>query len=266
MDLRLLDLDHRAAGIGQLVIFLVEGVGDGEHAIRNALVVPVLQREGHDLRRHGAELDRPLGEPLRRFPHGGVLQIAAPDRAADDRHDPRFQIVVQDVAARKHDAAASGGRRLGMQRVEAAHVVRRIRGPALAADVVIEVRVAVGDDIEAGHLLIAQIAGHRVFVLLAESPADHRFEKMPGAEILRVPARPRQRAGNRRRQHDVLGATVHGERLPDFLREPRAGSRCGKLSKLCRHDDKRENSGAGCRPRSGARWARVGRSLALRYR
>ena len=52
MDLRLLDLDHRAAGVGELVVFLVERVGDREHAVRHALVVPVLHRERDDLRRH----------------------------------------------------------------------------------------------------------------------------------------------------------------------------------------------------------------------
>ena len=87
------------------------------------------------------------------------------------------------MAARKHDAAAPGRRRLGMQRVEPAHVVRRIGGPALAANVVVEAAVAVGDDVEAGKLLVAQIAGQRIFILLAEAAADHRLQKMTGAEI-----------------------------------------------------------------------------------
>ena len=51
------------------------------HALRDALVVLVLQREGDDLRRHRAELHRLLGEALRRLPHRGVLQVAAADRA-----------------------------------------------------------------------------------------------------------------------------------------------------------------------------------------
>ena len=209
MDLRLLDLDHRAAGVGELVVFLVESVGDGEHALGQALIVPVLQREGDDLRRHRAEFDRLGGEALRRLPHRGVLQIAAPERAGDDRHDARFEVVVQNVAARKHDAAAAGRRRRRVLRVEPAHVVRRIGGPTLAADVVVEAAVAVGDDVEAGQLLVAQVAGQRVLVLLAKAAAHHRFEKMTRAEILGVPARPRQRAGDRRRQCDVLGAPIH---------------------------------------------------------
>jgi hypothetical protein len=45
-----------------------------------------------------------------------------------------------------------------MQRIETAHVIRRIPGPALAADIVVEVRVAIGDDIESGDFLIALVA------------------------------------------------------------------------------------------------------------
>ena len=216
VDLRLLDLDHRAAGVGEVVIFLVERIGDGENAIRDALVVTILQREGDDLRRDAAELHRLLGEALRGLPHRGVLQVAAPERSGDHRHDARFQIIVQDVAARKPDAAAPGRRRHRMRDVEARHVVGRIGGPALAADVVIEAAVAVGDDVETGEFLVAQIAGQRVLVLLAKAPRHHRLEEMPRAEIFRVPARPRQRAGDGGRQHDVLGGAVHYNSSPKF--------------------------------------------------
>ena len=101
VNLRLLDLDHRAAGVGQLVVFLVEGVGEREHAVGQALVVLVLHREGDDLGRHRAPFHRLLGEALRRLPHLGVLQVAAADRPDHRRHHPRFQVVVQDVAARE---------------------------------------------------------------------------------------------------------------------------------------------------------------------
>ena len=98
-------------------------------------------------------------------------------------------------------------------------MVGRIGGPALAADVVVEAAVAVGDDVEAGQFLVAQIAGQRVLVLLAEAPRHHRLEEMPGAEIFRVPARPRQRAGDGGRQNDVLGGAVHGS-PPEVSCEP----------------------------------------------
>ena len=109
--------------------------------------------------------------------------------------------------------------------VEAAHVVGRIAGPALAADVVVEAAVAVGDDVEAGELLVAQIAGQRVLVLLAEAPRHHRLEEMPRAEIFGVPARPRQRAGDGGRQNDVLGGAIHESSSRDCFLRRRIGER-----------------------------------------
>jgi hypothetical protein len=47
VDLRFLDLNDWAAGIGKLMIFLVESLGDCEHAGGRALVVPVLHREAN---------------------------------------------------------------------------------------------------------------------------------------------------------------------------------------------------------------------------
>jgi hypothetical protein len=96
-----------------------------------------------------------------------------------------------------------------MRNVEARHVVRRIGGPALAADIVIEAAITIGENIEAAEFLIAQIAGQRVFILLAETAADHCLKKMTRTEIFGVPARPRQRAGDRCRQLDVLGGPIH---------------------------------------------------------
>jgi hypothetical protein len=217
VNLRLLDLDDRTARVGELVIFLVERVGDREHALRHALVMTILQGEGDDLGGNGAELDRPRGEALRRLPHRGVLQIAASDRPGDHRHHPRFKIIVQDMTARKPNAAAAGRRRHRMLRIEPAHMVRRIRRPALAADVVVEAAVAIGKDIQPRKFLIAQIARQCVFVLLAKTAAHHRLEKMARAEILHVPAWPRQRSGDGRRQSDIFGGPVHA-RLPRRFR------------------------------------------------
>ena len=74
--------------------------------------------------------------------------------------------------------------------------------------------VAVGDDIEAGYFLLVQIDRDRIDILLAELVVHHRVEKAARAKILRVPARPRQRAGDRGRQHDVFGGAKHGRHLP----------------------------------------------------
>src|SRR5262249_38011594 len=104
---------------------------------------------------------------------------------------------------------ATCGRRLRMRDVETAHVVRWICGPTLAADVVVETAIAIGENVEPGKLLVAQITGQRVFILLAKPAVHHCFKKMARAEIFRVPARSRQRTGNCRRQLDVFGGPIH---------------------------------------------------------
>ena len=95
------------------------------------------------------------------------------------RHHARFEIVVQDVAAAGNQIRPCPGsrRRARVVAVESAHVARRIAGPALAADVVVEAAVAVGEDVEAGDLLLAQVDRERVDVLLAVARIDHRVQE-----------------------------------------------------------------------------------------
>src|SRR6204780_30284 len=77
VDLRLFHLDHRAAGIGQLVQFGVERRGQRHGALDRVLVMRVGQAHRQQFGRDGAELDRLFGETLRPPPHRRVLQIAA---------------------------------------------------------------------------------------------------------------------------------------------------------------------------------------------
>jgi hypothetical protein len=105
VDLRLFHLDHRAAGIGELVQFLVERVGQRHGALDRVLVIDVGHGRGQEFGQDGAELDRLPGETLRGFPHRGVLQVAAADRAHHLRQHPRLERIVQDVAAREADGA-----------------------------------------------------------------------------------------------------------------------------------------------------------------
>ena len=96
---------------------------------------------------------------------------------------------MKDVAARKRDAAGADLGQLRVRGFEAFHVMGRIAGPALAADVLVEPAVAVGDDIETRDLLLAQINGERVDVLFPEAAGDHRIEKRLDAEVFGVPTR-----------------------------------------------------------------------------
>ena len=61
---------------------------------------------------------------------------------------------MENVTARKCQTAGADLRQLRMSVVKAGHVMRRIAGPALAADVLIEPAIAVGDDVESGDFLL----------------------------------------------------------------------------------------------------------------
>jgi len=68
VELWILDLDHRTAGIGQIMQFLIERIAERHDARRQILVVLVLHSISHELRSDSAELDRFRSETLRRFP------------------------------------------------------------------------------------------------------------------------------------------------------------------------------------------------------
>ena len=70
--------------------------------------------------------------------------------------------------------------------LDAGDALDRIEEPGLAADREIEAAVAVGDDIEAGGLLLGDDAGDGVEVLLAEQRiAQRRLERAAG-EVART--------------------------------------------------------------------------------
>src|SRR5207248_11666640 len=83
------------------------------------------------------------------------------------------------------------------------------REPVVSGHVGIEAAVAISDDVEPLALLVAHVHRNSVQVLLAIAPIDHRLAEVARAEILGVPARPRQRANDARRQDDVRGRGVH---------------------------------------------------------
>src|SRR6266568_3864596 len=138
VDLRFLHLDDRTTGVGEILQLLVERVADRHDARRYVPVVLVLDGESDELWSDRAELDRLFGQALRGFPQFRILHLAASNGSDDFRHDPRFQVIVQDVSARKGDAAGARACESRMDMIEARHVVRRIAGPALAPNVLIE--------------------------------------------------------------------------------------------------------------------------------
>jgi hypothetical protein len=100
-----------------------------------------------------------------------------------------------------------------MRRVEAVHVMRRVAGPALSADVLIEAAIPVGDDVQTGDFLLSQVDRQGIHVLLAEAADHHRVEKRLETEVFRIPARTGQRPCDRRRQHLACACVQHDEIL-----------------------------------------------------
>jgi hypothetical protein len=191
MDLRLLHLDHPAAGVGELVQLFIERIADREDRASQILVMQVAHRHGDELGRDGAELDRLRCLSLCGFPDGGVVQVAATDRPDEVGHHARLEHVVQDVAGLLRNPGLAAGA-VETRPAETAHSQRRIREPVVARHIGIEAAVAVGDDIEARDLLVAQVARDRVQVLLAVRALDHGLAEVAAAQILRIPGRTRQ--------------------------------------------------------------------------
>ena len=125
--------------------------------VGQVLVVFVLHGEGNQLRRDRAELDGLDRQPLSGFEELRELHFAAAHRTCQRRHHTRFQVIVQDVSARKRDTSRACFRELGVPRLESRHVVRWIARPALPAYILIEPAVAVGHDVQPRHLLIPEI-------------------------------------------------------------------------------------------------------------
>ena len=196
-------------GIRQVVQLLVEGIAQRHDPLRQPRVVLVLHRERHQLRRHRPELHRLGRQPLRRLEQLRILHLAAPDRPHQLRHHPRFQVVVQDVPARKRNAPRPHLRQLRMRRLEPAHVMRRITRPALPPDVLVEPAVPVRHDVQPRHLLLPQIHRQRVHILLPEPRRHHRVQERPRPQVFGIPAWPRQRPRDRRRQHLPGGGFQH---------------------------------------------------------
>ncbi len=209
VNLRLFHLNDLASGIGKIVQFFVEGVADGHDARRQVFVMAVLNGEGHQFGRDCAELHGLRSHALRGLEQLGILQLAPAHRSDDLGHHTRFEIIVKDVSSRKCDAARAGARELWNVAIESRHMVGRIAGPALTADILVEPAIPVGHDIQTRQFLFFHVHGQSVRVLLTKARVYHRFQKGPVTEIFGVPAGSRKRSGNRGREHFSCSGLQH---------------------------------------------------------
>jgi hypothetical protein len=94
----------------------------------------------------------------------------------------------------------------------------RVADPAAPGDVVVEPRVAVDEDVDAGAVLRRHVAGKAVEVLLAIGELRKAVRQRCAAQIGGVPGRPRQRAGGGGEQGLALGGGEHRDALRGCLR------------------------------------------------
>ena len=107
----------------------------------------------------------------------------------------------------------------------------RVEEPGLAAHREVEPRVAVGDDVEAGLLLLPDDAAHGVQVLLAEARVAERFLEGPPPQHLGEPRRPRPGAGDGRRQREIARRVEHGSAPPPAKRATGPGAGVGAVAR-----------------------------------
>src|SRR5688572_20455277 len=103
------------------------------------------------------------------------MQRTTRNRVHAPRHHAALHHFEEDVAL--GCAAVPLARLVVVVSGDSLEAPRRILKPAHAADVRIEPRVSVSDDVEAGALLILEVGADGVGVLLAESCVSERIAK-----------------------------------------------------------------------------------------
>ena len=205
---RLLDLDQRTARGGQLAELGVHDVREIVDQRLVVLVVLVPQHAGEGGRADRAELQRPVGQPLRHLPERRVLE-RTPGQLRRDHAWLIGLLYFPEDAARPQAVALHPAARGVAVAVDSAEPLDRVEEPRLAAYGQIEPRVAVGHDVEPGGLLRVDDARDRVQVLLAKDRvAERRFEQPP-VQALGEPERPGIGPGDGGRQHQILGDSQH---------------------------------------------------------
>ena len=182
-----------------------------------------VEEDREHLRRARPELDglagrrACLGDP----PELGVLERVARvvlDLADDARPAPRRLDLVHQRAGRELEQPVARALVLQLLVLEPLPALQRVVVPRAAGEVLVEVVVAVREDVEPGALLVGDHGGVRVEELLAEADVEQRRVERPAPQAAVVPARPRPRAGDGRREHQVLGGREHRVRLLVVIR------------------------------------------------
>ena len=145
-------------------------------------------------------------------PELGVLERVARvmlDLADDARPAPRRLDLVHQGAGREFEQAVARALVLQLLVLEPLPALQRVVVPRAAGEVLVEVVIAIGEDVESGAFLIGDHRRVRIEELLAEVDVEEGRVERPAPQAAGVPARPRPRAGDGRGEHQVLGGREH---------------------------------------------------------
>jgi hypothetical protein len=129
-----------------------------------------------------------------------------PDLGDDGGIAPAAHDLVEDRPGRVRPLVARG---IGVDAGDPAEALDRVEDPRAAAEVGVEVEVAVRHDVETRSLLVADDGGDGVRELLAVPDVGETRRERPAVQTERVPAGTRPGSGNRRREDDVRGRREH---------------------------------------------------------
>src|SRR5204862_1447807 len=121
----------------------------------------------HDLRTAGAEAHRLPRPALRDPPDLRIIERPVLDRAGHARPAPRGVDLVQQRARRIPQPRTARLFRLQMVALEPRPPLQRVMVPAAAGEVLVAMKIAVGENVESGPLLVADHEGERVLEFLA---------------------------------------------------------------------------------------------------
>ena len=139
-------------------------------------------------------LHRLAGLGLREPPDLRIVERAVLDLVDDVRPAPAGVDLVQQRAGRVAQPGRAGLLRLQVVAFEAGPALQRIVMPRPARHVVVAVEIAVGEDVEAGALLVADDGRQRILELLAEAHVHHAGVERPAPHAHVEPARPTLRS------------------------------------------------------------------------
>src|SRR6185312_13177425 len=189
-----------------------------------------VEEERHHLGAASAEFNGLAGFHLGHAPQFGVIEGAVLDFVDDVRPAPAGIDFVEQRAGRVVEPGGGGFFGLEMVAFETGPALEGIVMPGAAGHVFIDVEIAVGEDVEAGALLVADDGGVGVLKLFAIADVLHAGVERTAPHADVEPARAGEGACGGAGKDQIFRGGEHGFSKPAFYANPF----CGRLRSVWR--------------------------------